>query len=184
MALMFSIFSISVGAVEAGIRNFSYKGTSFDSNIESLKENGFKCDDKNCFKGETGFVFNPGWFASNVNVRNAVSVEFHENNARKIVVEQAYPASGETCESIMKDVKSRFDKKYNANLKFPVIRNKMSEYTDYENLSGKVNLNDDVLAAYFNCVFATNPDNDKRLVYLKASFVYDNLAARLLIDGI
>ncbi len=184
VAFAFSFFVANAFATqEPGIRDFSYKGTSFNSTVSTLQENGFKCDGKNCFKGEDGFEYDPGLFFQKVTIRNAVTVEFHEDNVRKIVVEQAYPASGENCMTVMKDVKVRFDKKYGADLKFPIIRTKMSESTDYDNLSGKVTLNNDVLASYFHCVFGVNPVGNK-IVYLKASFVYDNLAARLLIDGI
>lgn len=185
VVFVFSLFvSNAFATQEPGIRDFSYKGTSFNSTVITLQENGFRCDSKDCFKGEEGFEYDPGLFFSTVTIRNAVTVEFHENNVRKIVVEQAYPASGENCMSIMKDIKVRFDKKYGSDLKFPIIRTKMSESTDYDNLSGKVTLNNDVLASYFNCVFGEDHVTNNKVVYLKASFVYDNLAARLLIDGI
>lgn len=178
-------FSTAFGDEFKSIKEFSYKGISFSSSMDDLKAHGFKCQDKTCVIGDNFFKYtSPGIFSTEQLARDGKTVTFHENHAIKITIDQLYPDMGEGCQNIMNDLQTRFNAKYNADIKFHTLASRAGPITDYENLLGSVKLGEDILRVHFSCDKVKKPDTEERLTFIHALFHYENLASRLLIDDI
>lgn len=176
----------SVSAEEfKSIRDFTYKGISFSSSMDDLKAKGFSCKEKNCVIGEDFFVYSPaGIFSDDQFARNGKTVTFREDHPLKIIIDQLYPDTGEECSGIIKDIQTRFNTKYKANIEFRTYPSRFGSVTDYDTLSGSVTLGEDILRAKFSCDKIKHPSTNERLTFIHALFHYGNLASRLLIDDI
>ena len=176
----------SVSAEEfKSIRDFTYKGISFSSSMDDLKAKGFSCKEKNCVIGEDFFVYSPaGIFSDDQFARNGKTVTFHEDHPLKIIIDQLYPDTGEECSGIIKDIQTRFNDTYKADITFRTYPSRYGSVTDYDTLLGSVKLGEDVLRVDFSCNKIQNPKTSERLTFIHALFHYENLASRLLIDDI
>lgn len=176
-------FSTAFGQDYTSIRQFAYKGISFSSKVDELKEKGFTCQDNTCVAGDEFFIYDAGFLIPNVKARNGKTVVFHENHPLKITIDQLYPDTGEQCKNIMEDLQVRFNAKYRADIKFYTYNDRWGPKVDYNLLLGSVKLGEDVLRVVFKCEKVENPSKE-RLTFVHALFHYENLASRLLIDDI
>ena len=181
----FLLFSTAFAVEFKSIRDFSYKGISFSSSVDDLKAKGFSCKDKTCIIGDSFFTYEEsGLFSVEQKARNGKTVIFHENHLLKITIDQLYPDTGEDCSAIIKDLQTRFNAKYKADISFRTYPSRYGSATDYNVLLGAVKLGEDVLRVNFSCDKIKNPSTNERLTFIHALFHYENLASRLLIDDI
>lgn len=167
------------------IRDFSYKGISFSSSLDDLKNKGYLCQQKTCSMIDDSFTYHPsGIFGVDVDARSGKEVIFHESYPLKITIDQLYPDTGEQCSNIIKDLQTRFNAKYNADIKFKTYPVRYGVGIDYDVLVGAVTLGEDVLRVNFSCKKVIKPTTAESLTFVHALFNYENLASRLLIDDI
>ena len=181
----FLLFSTAFAVEFKSIREFSYKGISFSSSFDDLKNKGYICQQKTCSMIDDSFTYHPsGIFAVDLDARSGKEVTFHESHPLKITIDQLYPDTGEQCSNIIKDLQTRFNAKYNADIKFKTYPVRYGVGIDYDVLLGSVTLGEDVLRVNFSCKKVIKPTTGESLTFVHALFNYDNLASRLLIDDI
>lgn len=179
------LFSSASAEEFKSIRDFSYKGISFSSSLDDLKNKGYLCQQKTCSMIDDSFTYHPsGIFAVDVDARSGKEVIFHESHPLKITIDQLYPDTGEQCSNIIKDLQTRFNAKYNADIKFKTYPVRYGVGIDYDVLVGAVTLGEDVLRVNFSCKKVIKPTTAESLTFVHALFNYENLASRLLIDDI
>lgn len=181
----FLLFSTAFAVEFKSIREFSYKGISFSSSFDDLKNKGYICQQKTCSMIDDSFTYHPSSiFAVDVDARSGKEVIFHESHPLKITIDQLYPDTGEQCSNIIKDLQTRFNAKYNADIKFKTYPVRYGVGIDYDVLLGSVTLGEDVLRVNFSCKKVIKPTTGESLTFVHALFNYENLASRLLIDDI
>lgn len=180
--VLFSILSFSVFADTNSIKDFNYNGYSFKTTQDELKNKGFECNADECSKLDKSNSYDFGFLAPSGIAHNGVTLQYYEDHVKGIKVEQLIPTVNDSCSFIVTDIKDRFNQKYNAELKNPIIGGRFPT-TDTNTAHGRINLGKDYMSIYFQCsIIPDQDDKKKQYVYLKSVFNYDNMATNLLIN--
>lgn len=180
--VLFSILSHSALADTNSIKDFKYNGYSFNTTQDELRNKGFECNIEECSHSDKYINYNFGFLSPSGIARNGVTLQYYENHVKGIKVEQLIPTVNDSCSFIVTDIKDRFNKKYNAELKNPVVGGRFPT-SDAKRAYGRINLGKDYMSISFECLIVPDEkDKKKQYVYLKSIFNYDNMATNLLIN--
>lgn len=166
------------------IKNFSYRGISFNVKKENLIENNYICKNEICSKLDLSVDFDHGFLNRSGTVNNGVIVYFYDEIVRRIQIEQLYSYSNENCKNIVSDFKSAFEEKYSTNLSYGRSFSRFGDGLDYSKLNGDFYFGKDKINLDIFCDVVISSKDNSRFFYFKASFNYENMASRFIIDGL
>lgn len=166
------------------IKDFSYRGVSFNTTKEELLKNNYICEDDICEKLNLFVDFDYGFLNPSGTVHNGVTVVFYDNIVRQIKIEQLYPHTTEECTSIVKDLKSAFEIKYKTGLEYARSYSRFGDGFDYSKFNGTFVLGKDKVNVYGGCNIVTSSKDDSSYFYFKSIFTYENMASRFIVDGL
>lgn len=167
------------------IKDFSYRGVSFNVTKEDLVKKGYICEEEDvCSNLNFSVDFDYGFLNPSGTVSNGVTVFFYDNIVRQIKIEQLYPHTTEECNSIVKDLKSAFEVKYNTGLSYARSFSRFGDGFDYSKFNGTFALGKDKINVYGGCNIVTSSKDDSSYFYFKSVFTYENMASRFIVDGL